>query len=310
MDGRSLIRRSVFLAFGYLLLIAALACGAATTAVATPVATETPVVTPTPSPSTPTPTPTPTPALFPLTVTGSDGAEVVLERPPERIVATHEYVTYPPEVAGIQKVGDAFNVNFEKIAELNPDLIYIFFDRFVPDLEKLGARVLYVESPSKLGGVGDQMRMWGRIVGRPEAGEELARGFETSVEALAAKAGDGSEETPGVYIDVAPMLWTLGAGSLADEMVALLKAENAFADVDMAKQVSAEEIVSRAPDVVISTYEGGTAQFTSDPAFASLPAVQNGRLCEIDGSLVSAPGPRLVDGIQAIGECVYPDRFP
>jgi iron complex transport system substrate-binding protein len=277
----------------------------------------------------PTPTATPTPSPFPLTVTGSNGAKVFLQRPPERIIAfdsaaveilfalgqgrrvagTHTYVTYPPEVEMVPKVGDAFNVNFEAIAQLKPDLVYIFFDRFVPDLEKLGVPVLYVKSPATFEDVKYQMRLWGQIVGEPAAGESIAAAFEAKLAQFRGKVA-GVTTPPKVYIDVSPMLWTLGSGSLADEFLKLLKAQNVFSDVSGAKQVSGEEIVARAPDVIVSTYPGGGDQFKGDPALSSLPAVQKGRLCEIDGSLVSAPGPRLIDGIEAVGKCIYPERFP
>jgi iron complex transport system substrate-binding protein len=266
--------------------------------------------------------------VFPVSITGTDGEVVVFQRPPERIVAfdsaaveilfalgegarvagTHSYVTYPPEVESVPKVGDAFNVNFEAISVLKPDLVYIFFDRFVPDLKKLGAQVLYVKSPSKLDEVAEQMRMWGKISGKPAAGEALARDYQTRLREIVAKVGAPSAPAK-VYIDVAPMLWTLGSGSLADEMLRSIRAENVFSDVAEAKQVSGEEIIGRAPDVVLSVYPGGAEQFKKDPALAAVPAVKNGRICEIDGDLVSAPGPRLVEGLEAIAKCVYPESF-
>jgi iron complex transport system substrate-binding protein len=289
-------------------------------------ATATPA-SPPPGPTSP-PQATPTAAPFPLTVTSSDGSTVVLERAPERIVAfdsaaveilfaighghrvagTHSFVEYPPEVRDVPKVGDAFNVNFEAIAALKPDLVYIFFDRFVPDLQKLGVPVVYLETPATFAEVASQMRLWGRIVGAPEAGDAIARRFEDVRADFAGRVADVAT-APGVYVDISPMLWTLGSGSLTSEMLDLLRAKNVFSDVDGARQVSGEEIVARAPAVIVSTYPGGTDQFKTDPVFATVPAVANRRLCEIDGSLVSAPGPRLVEGIGEMARCVYPDRF-
>ncbi|MFQ5933786.1 MAG: ABC transporter substrate-binding protein, partial [Dehalococcoidia bacterium] len=94
--------------------------------------------------STPTAAPT---ATYPLTIVDGNGDAVTLEAPPLRIVAidgaavevlfaigeghriigTHDFVSYPPETADIAKVGGAFALDFEKIAALEPDLIYIFF---------------------------------------------------------------------------------------------------------------------------------------------------------------------------------------
>jgi iron complex transport system substrate-binding protein len=208
----------------------------------------------------------------------------------------------------VPKVGDAFNVNFEAIAALKPDLVYIFFDRFVPDLRKLGVPVVYLKTPATFSDVADQMRLWGRIVGDPAAGEALVRRLEEARAEFATKVGEVST-APAVLVDDSPMLWTLGSGSLTSEMLDLLRAKNAFSDIEGARQVSPEEIVDRAPDVIVSTYPGGTEQFTTDPVFKTVPAVVNKRLCEIDGALVSVPGPRLVEGIGKLASCLYPDRF-
>ena len=130
-----------------------------------------------------------------MTVVSSDGKEVVFETPPERIVVydgaavemlfaigegdrivgTHSYVTYPPETAEITKVGDAFNMDIEAIVALEPDLVYVFYDRFNADLERAGLKVLYVKSLSHgFREVADQIRMWGAITGATDEAERVA----------------------------------------------------------------------------------------------------------------------------------------
>ena len=42
-----------------------------------------------------------------------------------------------------------------------------------------------------------------------------------------------------------------------------------------------------------------------------LPAVQAGRLYAVDsGALFSRAGPRLVDGVELLGQLIHPDIFP
>ena len=286
--------------------------------------------TPTPTPTvTPTPSPTPTPSLFPLTLTDSNGNEVTISRPPERIVAIdgdaveilfamgeghrivgiHDFVSYPPEVEEIEKVGGAFALNFEKIAALEPDLIVIFFDSPVAELKKLGVQVLYLKTPGTLEGVADQMRSWGKIVNNPGAAEELAMQFEASLDDLQEKLA-GVQEGPRVFHDLAPGLWTAGSGTLFNEIYILLKAQNIFGDIQEYKQVSPEELVARDPQVVISTHPEGRDAFKSDPAFQDISAVKEGKLYIVDGALVSVTGPRLVQGIAQMAISLYPDLFP
>jgi len=184
------------------ILFANSACGAAATPAPTPV-----------------PTPTPTLSPFPLKLTDANGKEVVIEEPPTRIVsfdsdsveilfamgeghriiATHDFVDYPPETADIERVGGAFALNLEKIVELEPDLVYIFFDRFVADLENLGLKVLYKKSlNSKLQDVAEHFRLWGRITGNPQAAEDEIEKFQSRLAAIEAKLSE-VERGPSVY---------------------------------------------------------------------------------------------------------------
>ena len=281
--------------------------------------------------STPTPTPTPTriPSPFPLTLTDSNGHQMTIEKPPQRIVAidsaaveilfalgedhrvvgTHDFVSYPPETKDIEKIGSAFALNLEKIAALEPDLIYIFFASPLPDLEKLAAQVLYLESPGTLAGVAERMRTWGRIVNNPRAAEELVRQFEESIKSVQerlAAVGEG----PRVYHDAAPDLWTAGSDSLSNEIYTLLKAQNVFRDISGFQQVSPEEIVARDPQVIISVHAEGPDLIRGDPAFQGLSAVKEGRLFAIEGDLLEIAGPRLVQGMEQVAQLLYPDLFP
>ena len=90
------------------------------------------------------------PSSFPLSIVDREGNEVVFEGAPDRIVAfdaaavetifaigqghrviaTHDYVSYPPEVDSVAKVGDAFTMDIEAIVNLAPDLVYIFYPTF------------------------------------------------------------------------------------------------------------------------------------------------------------------------------------
>ena len=332
--------------FGLLLavgLLAASACGTSATATPTPTVSPTPTPAPsltpsltptlTPTPTraaTPTPTPSPTPSPFPLTVVDSNGRDIVFDEPPQRIVAidsaaveilfaigeghrvvgTHDFLTYPPEAADIERIGSAFALNLEKIVELEPDLIYIFFSgQALSDLENLDIRVLYLESPTTLEEVARQFRMWGQMVNQPDAAEELAEQFEESVDDVLGKLA-AVDKGPRVFHDEAPGLWTAGSGSLSNEIYGLLKAQNVFGDISGFIQASAEQVVERDPQVVISVYSEGPDLIRGDPAFQGLSAVKEDRLFYVDGDLLSVAGPRLLQGIEQVARFLYPGLFP
>ena len=269
--------------------------------------------------------PTPTPA--PVLVTDSDGKVVSFAEPPQRIVAydsamveflyamgegnriagAHTYATYPPEAESIPKVGDSFNMNFEKILEIEPDLIYTFYGSSVSELEGLGIKVLYRETPSDLAGIAEQIRMWGKIVGNVEGAEEVAKGFEVRVNSLLSKlasVGTG----PRVFHDQSDF-WTAGPDTLIGRIYTLLKAENIAADISQYAQLSPEVIVDRDPQIIVTTFPGRAEEIQGNSAFKDVSAIKEGRVYTIDASTISVAGLRTVDGIEAIARLIHPDLF-
>ena len=294
---------------------------------APPTATAIPTAAPTPPPTAtaiPTAAPTPPPALFPFQVTGTNGREIVFDAPPERIVAidaavveilfsigegqrvaaTHDFVSYPPEAEDIPRIGDGFNLNTESILALDPDLVFVFSEGAVADLERIGLRVLYLKSLNDdLRQVPENIRLWGRIVGNPASADAVASDFEDRVariEDTMAQRGDG----PRVFQDVGG-LWTPGPDTLIGSVFDLLKLRNIAHDISGYAQINPEVVVERRPEIILASDIGA---IESNPAFADVPAVKDGRIFVPPG-LFSVPGPRYIDGVEALAEWVYPEAF-
>jgi iron complex transport system substrate-binding protein len=72
--------------------------------------------------------------------------------------------------------------------------------------------------------------------------------------------------------------------------------------------VTAEEIIARAPDIIIGSWCGKKfrpEKVAARPGFAQLPAVQNGALHEIKSPLILQPGPAaLTDGLRALQNAI------
>ena len=288
--------------------------------------TATVATTPTSGPTPTTISPTPTPPVFPFSITDSSGNDVVFDQPAQRIVAfdtpaveilfamgeggriaaTHDFVTYPPEVADVPRVGDAFNINAEAIVDLNPDLIYTFYSGSVAVLEGLGAKVLYLETPTTLEGIPEQIRMWGRIVGNVSMAGKLAEDFDAGVRSLSQFISP-LEGGPRVFHDDSSF-FTRGNNTLVGQIYTLLKAENIAGDVAY-DQLSPELIVERDPEVIIVTFPDRVQEILDDPALQDVTAVKDGRVHAIDGDLVQA-GPMIVQGIEELAKLIHPGVFP
>lgn len=264
-------------------------------------------------------------ALFPFAITDGRGELVSFDGPAKRIVvidnaaldalfaigegdrvvATHAFASYPPEVADIPKVGDAFNINVEAVVELEPDLVFVFSETFVADLEAADLRVLYLQSlETDFERTTDLIDMWGRITGAVEAADAEAERFEARVRQIRA-AMDGIEGGLKVFQDIGGF-WTPGPDTLVGEVFDLLKVENIAHDISGYKQISPELIVARDPDVIIAS---DPESITGNDALKDITAVKEGRVIKLPSDALFNAGPRFVAGIEELAKMLYPDEL-
>ena len=276
----------------------------------------------------PVPAPEPTQTLvaeFPLTVIDRNGEDIVFAQPPERIVAydaaavetifkigqghriigTHSWVSYPAEVANIEKVGDAFNMNIERIVALEPDLVFLFYPTFKGELEKAGLKVLLLESvDDNLMKMANTFRIWGQITGSPNEAESLAKNFENrigKIESVLSSYHSG----PSVFQDVGD-LWTPGSNTLMGNVFNLLKLQNIANDVDNYGQLSPEVIIDRNPQFIISS---NPELIYTNPAFQNLLPVKNKSVFKANDDYLGISGPRFILGLEDLAFEFYPGLF-
>ncbi len=265
------------------------------------------------------------PDLFPVTIFDSNGSEIVFEEPPSRIIAmdssvveilyamgeghrlagTHDFVSYPPESLVIPRVGDAFNLNLEALLELDPDLVFLFSPGAIPDLERLGIKTLYLNDLQQdLKGIPKSIRLWGSIVGNPEASSRLALEFEGKIAEIESKM-EGVTSNQSVFQDEGE-LWTPGPGTLIGSVFSLLRLTNIAFDISGYAQLSPEIIVERNPDIIISSYGD---RISTNPAFSEVNAVKSHRVFVPQGDILSVPGPRYASGVEELAIWIYPELF-
>ena len=264
-------------------------------------------------------------AQFPLTVIARNGSEMIFDKPPERIIAydaaavetifaigqghriigTHSWVSHPAEVEDIEKVGDAFNMNIERILDLDPDLVFLFSPTFKEELEKAGLRVLLLESvDDDLMGMANTFRTWGQITGAVNEAEILAENFESRITEIKLIL-DPYHSGPSVFQDVGD-LWTPGNNTLMGSVFQLLKLENMAHDVDNYGQLSPEVIIDRNPQIIISSTPD---LLYNNPAFSKLLPIKNKSIFESNDDYLSISGPRFILGLEELANEFYPGLF-
>lgn len=273
-------------------------------------------------------------SAFPVEITDSVGNTVTLEAPPQRIAslsAGHTEILYaigagdqvtavdntsdcPQAVNDLPKV-NAFTPSVEAIADLEPDLVVIFFDPgdLQASLQNLDIAVLNLAAPASVQGVYEQTALLGEATGHAADAADLVADMQAEVQDIQSQIGEVTEG-PTVFHEIDSTYFTAGPGSFIADLYDILAAQNiADATGEAYPQMSAEAIIQADPEVIVLADEdaGETPETVkARPGWSSISAVQNARIHVIDPDIVSRPGPRLVEALRFLAMFLYPERFP
>jgi iron complex transport system substrate-binding protein len=232
----------------------------------------------------------------------------------DRIVGVSGYVVRPPEARRDKPRVSAFtSADSEKILALKPDLVFTFSDLqadIVADLIRRGLQV-HAFNHRTIGGILDMIRTVGAMVGAAGKADALARGYEERLAAARERAAQLAVR-PKVFFEEWDEPLISGIGWVS-ELVETAGGIDIFPE--RAKQaagkdriVAPEDVVARAPDIIIGSWCGKKfrpEKVAARPGFADVPAVANSRLYEIKSSIILQPGPAaLTDGLDQMEKII------
>jgi iron complex transport system substrate-binding protein len=266
-------------------------------------------------------------AAFPMTVNDDEGAETTLEAPPERIVTfapshteivfalglgdrlvgvSGDFDDYPPEAQDIESIGGAGGVepNIEKVVALEPDILLTAFigGEWKDGLRELDVPVFTTLASSLDDAVAD-IEVIGGLLGAEEEGRALADDLTAQAEAVETDAAGEPRVT--CFLDFGD-LFTAGPGSLEFDLLQRAGCDPVTASTDEPyPQWSAEQLVEDDPDVYLAAEGTSVEQVARQPGLEDLTAVRQGRIEEVDSDLISRPGPRMVEGLEALAAALH-----
>lgn len=235
----------------------------------------------------------------------------------DKVVGVTDFCDYPEEAKAIEQVGTYFEPNIEIIFSLSPDLVLAITDlpEVIAKLEELGVPALILD-PSDLEGILADIQLVGKATGAEREAEALVSEMRERIAVVTEKAGE-VKERPRVFCEIdatdPSKPWTTGPSSFMDAMIRLSGGTNVAADAESPwPQLSAEEIIAKDPEIIIlADYKYGvTAESVRErPGWEVITAVKEGTICDIDDDLISRPGPRIVDGLEAVAKIIHPELF-
>ena len=96
----------------------------------------------------------------------------------------------------------------------------------------------------------------------------------------------------------------VGSGTFVSELLAEAGSRNIFGEMKQQyPKIGDEDILSRNAEIVICPDHvgGGLSKLLAQrPGWQNLNAVKNGKVIAIDPDILTRPGPRLIDGLEAL----------
>jgi iron complex transport system substrate-binding protein len=287
----------------------------------------------------------PVATAFPLTLTDARGRRVTIPRRPrriislapsvtetlfalgagDRVIADTTYCDYPPAAGKLPKIGGYVDPNSEKIVALTPDLVLGARGNArdaLDHLSDLGLTVVTV-APDSLEEVERAIRTIGRVVGTAPAAERLAgrcANRRAAIHHCTAALTAGARPRTLLLFSL-DSLFSAGPGSHLDEIIRVAGGRNVAAGAKSPwPELSMETVVTADPECLVVLTGRGMAhpltaasaltRLRADRRWRAITAVQRGRVTVLDDDTLTLPGPRLVDGLEAMATALHPELFP
>ena len=271
-----------------------------------------------------------------LVVTDMTGRKVTLDGPAERIVALMpadceilyslgaesalvgrgEYCTYPAEITDVPAVQSGNETNIEQIIALDPDIIIM--SKMGQTVEQVNALsnagiAVFVSDAQSIADIYTTIEILGKITAKEEKATEIIADIKASFDKIKTDAAAKSQNKS-IYFETSPLewgLWTAGQNTFMQEICDMLCLKNIFDDVSGWAEVSAEQVIARNPDYIITTtmYFGEgplpVDEVKSRKGWDVISAVANDGVFNANSDELTIPSVRLVAGAQSLYNFIY-----
>ena len=277
------------------------------------------------------------PTGYPLTLTDDAGREVILDDEPQqivslapsnteivcaldacdRLVGVTDFDDYPAEVVEIDKVVTMAQVDVEAVVAAGPDLVLAAGNELTPtpiieQLADLGLPVL-VLYPESLDEVIADIELVGAAIGRDAAAASMVDGMEARVAAVTEAVAD--LERPRTYYEVSVfegVIYTAGEGSFLASLIETAGGAPITGDA-LSTSIQLEDLVAADPELILlgdATYDDTItpASVAERQGWETMTAVAEDRVLVVtEDVVITRPGPRIVDGLEALARAIHPE---
>jgi iron complex transport system substrate-binding protein len=239
----------------------------------------------------------------------------------ERVVGVTDFCEYPPEAQSRSKVGGYYDLNYEAIVALRPDLVVCLPEHaeYVRDLGRLGLLHLTVDH-RQAATILESLKTIGRTCGASERAEALVRELRRRIETVQRRAID--ERRPRVLVCVGRNLgsptidevYIAGRRSFYDGLITLAGGVNVYDGPLAFPRLTGEGLLRLQPEIIIDTVTDPSEDDRPEAevlqqwnSLADLPAVQQKRVFLFQEDFAVIPGPRFVQILEKMAAIIHPE---
>lgn len=239
----------------------------------------------------------------------------------KQVIGRDDLSDYPAEVKSLPSLGGFDKYNYEQLVALKPDLVLlaeINSKEQVKQIESLGLTVFYLNNPKTLEDLYSNLDLVAKLTGHQQESATLVDKLKARVAAVDEKIKTVTTK-PVVYYELdatdPAKPYTIGPGTFVDQLILRAGGQDltTVAGIkDAYPQVSLEQVVSTDPDFIVlgdSNFGTTVESVGQRPGWDKLKAVTGGHVYPFDDNTVSRPGPRLVDGLEALAKLLHPELF-
>ncbi len=237
------------------------------------------------------------------------------------VIGRDDLSDYPEEAKKLPTVGGSMGkFNYEAIAKLQPDLVLaspLNTPEQIKALEDLKLTVFVVPNPTVLDGMYQNLITLGALTGHAEDAKKLVANLQERQKRVA-DALAPVKDRPLVFYELdasdPSKPYTAGANTFIDLLIQLSGGVNVGSKLKGDyPQLSQEELLAQNPDVILlgdAAYGTTAEQVAKRAGWNTLKAVKNSKIFPVDDNLFSRPGPRLMDGLEALATQLHPEVGP
>ena len=266
---------------------------------------------------------------YPLSIRDDRGTTITISKEPKRIIAllpsytetlfalgvgdrvvgVDDFSEYPPEVAGLPRLGGLYDTHLEGVLSLRPDLVLVSDPNGAAAALEQNGLVVWAGDAPRFDDVFRVLDAIGKMVGRTAEATQLSERIRNEV----ATVENRLSGTPRVrvYYEIDATPYAVGPSSFIGAMLSMAGGENIIpANLGDFPKISPEAVIAGNPEVIVGA---SLEDVAARPGWRGISAVRTGRVYKLpvaESRVVVCPGPRIAEGLRALARRLHPEVQP